>query len=170
MFGGRFGGRRSRGVHFFDEDTLLFQAVSKLCELRHQWIALRRGRQYVHEISGDGVHFGPPVKFGARLHTLIAWSRVVADHEMLVVFSTDEIDAHELYTTLNPNLRKEGDELRLVLSYTPELGLEPLESPRHALPELKVERRGGVLCTRLALGPAGIAIYAAERFPRSGRK
>jgi glycosidase len=170
MFGGRFGGRRSRGVHFFDEDALLFQAVSKLCELRHQWIALRRGRQYVHEISGDGVHFGPPVKFGARLHTLIAWSRVVADHEMLVVFSTDEIDAHELYTTLNPNLRKEGDELRLVLSYTPELGLEPLESPRHALPELKVERRGGVLCTRLALGPAGIAIYAAERFPRSGRK
>jgi glycosidase len=170
MFGGHFGGRRSRGVHFFDEDAPLFQAVSKLCELRHQWIALRRGRQYVHEISGDGVHFGPPVKFGARLHTLVSWSRVVADHEMLIVFNTDEINALELYSTLNPNLRKEGDELRLVLSYTPELGLEPLESPRRALPRLKVERRGGVLCTRLALDPAGIAIYAAERFPRSGRK
>jgi glycosidase len=166
MFGGRFGGKCSKDVHFFDEGALLFKAVSKLCELRHEWIALRRGRLYVHETSGDGVHFGPPVKFGDRLHTLVSWSRVVADHELLVVFNTDEINAHELYSTLNPNLRTEGEELRLLLSYTPELGLEHLESPRYALPRLKVERRGSVLCTRLALGPAGIAIYAAERFPR----
>ena len=166
MFGGRFGGKRSRGVHFFDEETLLFKAVSRLCELRHEWVALRRGRQYVHEISGDGVHFGPPVKFGERLHTLVSWSRVVADHELLVVFNTDEINAHELYSTLNPNLRTEGEELRLLFSYTPESGVEQLEFPRYAFPRLMVERRGGVLCTRLALGPAGIAIYAAERFPR----
>jgi hypothetical protein len=92
---------------------------------------------------------------------------VVADHEMLVVFNTDEINAHELYSTLNPNLRAEGDELRLLFSYAPESGLEPLESPRFAFPSLKVERRGGVLCTRLALGPAGIAIYTAERFRRT---
>jgi hypothetical protein len=168
MFGGRFGGKRSRGIHFFDEDASLFQAVSKLCALRHKWLALRRGRQYVHEISGDGVRFGPPVKFGDRLHTLVSWSRVVADHEMLVVFNTDEVNAHELYTTLNPNLRAEGDELRLLFSYTPERGVEPLESPRQALPRLKVERRNGVLCTRLVLGPAGIAIYTATMFPRLG--
>jgi hypothetical protein len=165
MFGGRFGGKCSRGVHFFDEEALLFRAVSRLCELRHEWVALRRGRQYVHEISGDGVHFGPPVKFGERLHTLVSWSRVVADHELLVVFNTDEINAHELYSTLNPNLRTEGEELRLLFSYTPESGVEQLEFPCCAFPRLMVERRGGVLCTRLALGPAGIAIYAAERFP-----
>ena len=166
MFGGLFGGKCSQGVHFFDEDAPLFKAVSKLCELRHEWIALRRGRQYVHEISGDGVHFGPPVKFGNRLHTLVSWSRVVADHELLVVFNTDEMNAHEVYSTLNPNLRTEGEELRLLFSYTPESGLEHLESPHHAFPRLKVERRGSVLCARPALGPAGIAIYAAERFPR----
>jgi glycosidase len=168
MFGGRFGGKRSKGVHFFDEDAPLYQALSTLCALRHKWIALRRGRQYVHEISGDGVHFGPPVKFGDRLHTLVSWSRVVADHEMLIVFNTDELNAHELYSTLNPNLRTEGEELRLLFSYTPESGVEPLGSPRHAPPKLEVERLSGVLCTRLALGPAGIAIYAAERFPRTG--
>jgi glycosidase len=167
MFGGRFGGKCTRGVHFFDEGAPLFKAISTLCELRRNWIALRRGRQYVHEISGDGVHFGPPIKFGDRLHTLVSWSRVVADHEMLVVFNTDEGDPHELYTTLNPNLRTEGDTLRLLFSYTPESGVEPVGSPRYALPELTVERRSDVLCARLALGPAGIAIYAAERFPRS---
>jgi glycosidase len=170
MFGGRFGGKCSKGAHFFDEDAPLFRAVSKLCALRRTWIALRRGRQYVHEISGDGIHFGPPVKFGDRLHTLVSWSRVVADHEMLIVFNTDEINPHELYSTLNPNLRMVGEELRLLFSYTPEAGVESLESPRHALPALRVERRNGVLCTRLALGPAAIAIYAAERFPRAGRE
>ena len=87
---------------------------------------------------------------------------------MLVVFNTDVINSHELYSTLNPNLRREGDELRLLFSYTPDSGVEPLESPCHAFPRLQVERRNGVLCTRLALGPAGIAIYAAERFPRIG--
>jgi glycosidase len=170
MFGGRFGGKCSKDVHFFDEDAPLFKAISKLCELRHTWVALRRGRQYVHEISGDGMHFGPPVKLGERLHTLVSWSRVVADHEMLIVFNTDEINAHEVYSGVNPNLRTEGDELRLVFSYTPESGLEPLESPGFALPRLKVERRGKVLCTRLAVGPAAIAIYSAERFPRNRGK
>jgi len=85
---------------------------------------------------------------------------------MVVVFNTDEINAHEVYSSLNPNLRTDGDELRLLLSYTPESGLEPLECPRYALPRLKVERRSGVLCARVALGPAGFAIYAAGRFPR----
>lgn len=169
MFSGRSGGKCSRGVHFFDEDAPLFQALSKLCALRRKWIALRRGRQYVHEISGDGVHFGPPVKFGDRLHTLVSWSRVVADHEMLIVFNTDEINPHELYSTL-PSLRIEGEELRLLFSYTPESGVESLASPRHALPALQVERRNSVLCTRLALGPAGIAIYSAQRFSRIGRE
>ena len=166
MFGGRFGGKCSRGVHFFDEDGQLFKALSQLSELRRNWTALRRGRQYVHEISGDGIHFGRPMKFGDRLHTLVSWSRVVADHEMLIVFNTDEINPHELYSTLNPNLRTEGDELHLLLSYTPEAGLEGLQSPRYAIPKLKVERRNGVLCAKLTLGPAGFAIYGAERFPR----
>jgi hypothetical protein len=75
---------------------------------------------------------------------------------MLVVFNTDEINAHELYSTLNPNLNT-GVRSRAEAS------------PCHALPRLQVERRG-VLCTRLALGLAGIAIYAAERFPRIGRE
>jgi glycosidase len=168
MFGGRFGGKCSKSVHFFDEDAPLFKGVSKLNDLRHQWIALRRGRQYVHDISGDGVRFGPPAKFGDRLHTLVSWSRVLADHEMLVIFNTDEINSHEVYSTLNPNLRAEGDELRLLFSYTPESGVEPLDCPSYALPKLKVERRGSVLCARLVLGPASFAIYAAEKFPPIG--
>ena len=164
MFGGRFGGKCSQGVHFFDEDAQLFKAVSKLAALRREFIALRRGRQYIHDISGDGAHFGPPTKLGDRLRALVAWSRVIADHELLVVFNTDELEKHEMYSTLNPNLRRDGEELRLLFSYTPGLGIEPVECPRYALSKLIVERRGNALCTRLVLGPAGFAVYAADKF------
>jgi len=161
MFGGRFGAKCSQGVHFFDEDAKLFQAISKLTDLRRNRIALRRGRQYLHDISGDGIHFGPPTRFGDRIQTLVTWSRVMADHELLLVFNTDELETRELWSTLNPNLRKEGDVLQLLFSYTPELGVECVEHPRYAFPKLSVERSGNVLCTKLALGPAGFAIYTA---------
>jgi len=164
MFGGSFGAKRSEGVHFFDEDAQLFKSVSKLAELRRNTIALRRGRQYVHDISGNGEHFGPPAKFGDRVLALVAWSRVMADQEFLVLFNTDEREKHEMYSTLNPNLRQEGEEMQLLFSYVPGVGVESLASPRHALPKMKVERRGNVLCTRVVLGPAGFAIYGAEKF------
>jgi glycosidase len=164
MFGGQFGGKRTRDVHFFDESTELFTALSSLMALRRNSIALRRGRQYLHEISGDGIHFGPPTKLGDRIHTLVPWSRVMLDHELLVVFNTDAEREQTAFTTLNPNLRKDGDEMRLVFSYALGHGVESVASPRFALRTLKVERHGDVLCTRLMLGPAGFAIYAAGRF------
>jgi hypothetical protein len=34
--------------------------------------ALRRGRQYLREISGDGVHFGLLRSWGGRLTTVLA--------------------------------------------------------------------------------------------------
>src|SRR5262245_11818667 len=89
---------------------------------------------------------------------------------MLVVFNTDEGKPHELYTTLNPNLRAVGETLRLLFSYTPESEVKPMESPRYALPSLKVKQRSDVLCTQLALHPASIAIYTTKKFPSSRSK
>jgi hypothetical protein len=151
-------------VHFFNENTPLFDAIARLAALRRRSITLRRGRQFMHDVSGDGVHFGPPKKLGDRLHTLISWSRVMGDHEMLVVFNTDAEHGHEIYSTLNPRLRKEGEQLELLFSYDHEHGVESVEAPRYAPPRLIVERHGDVLCTRLALGPAGFAIYSASAF------
>ena len=163
MFGGLFGAKCSQGVHFFDEEAPLFKAVSKLAELRRNTIALRRGRQYIHDISGNGEHFGPPTKFGDRVLTLVSWSRVIADQELLVVFNTDEREKHEVFSTLNPNLRQRDEEMQLLFSYAPGIGAEQVDSPRYALSKLRVEMRAGVLCTRVVLGPAGFAIYAAGK-------
>ncbi len=51
MFGGEFGAFRTRGVHFFDEDNRVYQELAKILDIRKQNILLRRGRQYLREIS-----------------------------------------------------------------------------------------------------------------------
>jgi len=51
---------------------------------------LRRGRQYLREISGDGVHFGFPGIIGAGpMRSVIAWSRLFASEEVLCAINAD---------------------------------------------------------------------------------
>ena len=60
MFGGRFGSHATQGRHFFDENGELYRALAALIELRKKLLPLRRGRQVLHQVSGDGVAFDVP--------------------------------------------------------------------------------------------------------------
>ena len=90
MFGGRFGGLCTQGRHFFNEDGDLYRALAALIDLRKKLLPLRRGRQVLHQISGDGVTFGVPHRLGDRMRSLVSWSRLFIDQEVLVAFNTDE--------------------------------------------------------------------------------
>ena len=84
MFGGRFGGLCTQGRHFFNEDGDLYRALAALIDLRKKLLPLRRGRQVLHHISGDGVTFGLPHRLGDRMRSLVSWSRLFIDQEVLV--------------------------------------------------------------------------------------
>ena len=58
MFSGNFGGKCTRGLHFFNESSPLYEALAALMNLRKTLLPLRRGRQMLHQISGDGISFG----------------------------------------------------------------------------------------------------------------
>ena len=72
MFGGNFGGKSTRGHHFFDESGALYEALSQLVDLRKHLLPLRRGRQMLHEISGDGINFGLPHMMGDRMLSIVS--------------------------------------------------------------------------------------------------
>jgi len=101
MFGGEFGAFRSCGRHFFDEDSLAYQELSKILKLRKQKIALRRGRQYLRMISGDGQNFGYPVVMGGRMLSIVAWSRHFDDQHLLAALSTDPDGRRETWVDLD---------------------------------------------------------------------
>jgi glycosidase len=154
MFGGRFGGLCTQGRHFFNEDSELYRALAALIDLRKKLLPLRRGRQALHHISGDGIHFGLPHREGDRMRSLVCWSRLFMDQEVLVAINTDEAQPVTAYSTVAPIFRVEGDQFDRIFWYAPKAGEPPP-------PSLIVERQNGPLAVRMALPPAGFVIYQA---------
>jgi len=153
MFGGRFGGLCTQGRHFFNEDGDLYLALAALIELREKLLPLRRGRQVLHRVSGDGIHFGLPHRLGERMRSLVSWSRLLVDQEVLVALNTDEGEPVTAYSTVAPTFRVEGDQFHRIFWYASRSSAAPPDS-------LTVERRdGGPLAVRMTLPPAGFAIY-----------
>ena len=89
MFGGEFGAFRSRQRHFFNEDGPAYRELAQILAIRRQKIALRRGRQYLRPISGDGASFGLPQMMNGQLRSVVAWSRLFAGQEILLAINTD---------------------------------------------------------------------------------
>jgi glycosidase len=89
MFGGAFGAFRSRQRHFFNEAEPVYQELAKILSLRKQKIALRRGRQYLRAISGDGRDFSYPHILGDRMRSVVPWTRSFDDQNLLLAINTD---------------------------------------------------------------------------------
>jgi hypothetical protein len=118
MFGGKFGAFRTRGVHFFNEDNLVYQELAKVLEIRRQNIVLRRGRQYLRPISApnDGVHFGLPEMIGGQIRSVVPWSRIFSTEEVLLAINTDYDQPRTAWVTIDNELNEAGDVLKCIYS------------------------------------------------------
>jgi hypothetical protein len=88
------------------------------------------------------------------MRSLVCWSRLFADQEVLVALNTDEMQPVTAYSTVAPTFRVEGDQFQLIYWYAPKPASPPPSS-------LTVERRNGPLAVPMTLPPAGFAIYQA---------
>jgi glycosidase len=149
MFGGEFGAFRSRGRHVFDPDHPVYRGLAGLLAVRRAEPALRRGRQYLREISGDGGTFGfPTAPAGHRIRSVVAWSRILADRELLCAVNNDPDGVRAAWVTVDAGLYQPGDELRDLFRSDP--------GPH---PPLRVEDRSGRRVVRVELPPGGVAVY-----------
>lgn len=109
MFGSTFGAFRTQDRHFFNEENPLYKELSKILSLRKRSIVLRRGRQYLREISGDGVNFGLPRMMGSEIRSVIPWSRLFDDQEMLLAINTDSETPRTAWVIVDNKLNKQND-------------------------------------------------------------
>ena len=116
MFGGEFGAFRSRDRHLFNEDAHVYKELSKVLSIRKEYIALRRGRQYLREISGDGEHFGLPYMIGDRILSVVPWSRIFNDREMLLAINTDCDDQRTARVIVDNYLNAEDSVFKCIYS------------------------------------------------------
>lgn len=148
MFGGEFGAFRSRQRHFFDENHPLYRAIARLLDFRKKHLALRRGRQYLRQISGDGVNFGLPEMLGGAIRSVVPWSRILNDVELLCAINTNADQSTTAWVTIDNRLHATGSTLTRLFSTNEAIGLA----------EVTVEARNGK-AVRLTVPPAGFVVY-----------
>jgi glycosidase len=148
MFGGGYGAFQSRDRHFFREDGPVYRELSKILKLRRQTLALRRGRQYLREISGNGTDFGLPRLVGGTIRSIVPWSRIFDETEILLAVNTDRDEPRSAWVTIDAGLHGDGDVLRCLYS------TDAAEIGR----TVPVERRNG-RAVRLTMPAAGFAVY-----------
>jgi glycosidase len=149
MFGGKFGPFRSHNRHCFDADNPIYQQVAKIINLRADHIALRRGRQYLREISADGVGFGIPYKMPGRMLSVVAWSRIFADKEIVCAINTHPDQALSAWVTIDKDLHQEGGELRRMYA------TNEAEAPQ----TVPIQARNG-LAARIRVPSSGFVVYS----------
>jgi len=104
MFGGTWGAFDSTGMHFFNEQHEIYSGIRRICDIRKTEPALRYGRQYFREISGDDMRFYFPATGG----DILAYSRVLDSTEILIVINSGPA-RDNVRITVDRNLTRPGD-------------------------------------------------------------
>ncbi len=158
MFGGTFGSFGSRDRHFFNENNWIYRAISDLLALRTREISLRRGRQYLRKISGDGRSFDFPARYEGRMNTVIAWSRMFQNQpEIICAINTDYWNWTETWVTIDAGTHSVGDRLKCLYAFQPpDPGSET--PPKLDIAPVETVQLNG-LSVRLRVPPAGIVIF-----------
>lgn len=148
MFGGKFGPFRSASRHCFNEGGYIYRELAEILAIRKAEIVLRRGRQYLREISGDGEHFGLPQVLGGRMLSVVGWSRIFNNREMLLALNTDSYNARSAWVTVDDGLNREGNILKCLYS----------TDKKQVGQGLQIERKNGK-AVFLNVPPAGFVIF-----------
>jgi glycosidase len=121
MFGGVFGSLQSAGRHFFDEAHEIYNFLADVTHLRARHLALRRGRQYLREISDSGEpgSFGLPHLVGGEIRALVPWSRIFNNEEILLAINTDADQARSAWVTIDAALNADVAALTCLYSTDP---------------------------------------------------
>lgn len=150
MFGGRFGPFRSRDRHAFDETGGTYTGLAAVLAIRKQELALRRGRQYLRQISDDGSDFWFPRRIGpGRMTSIVAWSRIMADRELVCAINTDCDATRSAWVTIDSRLHRVGD--GYTYAYSTDAGKLHFQTAAQARNGLAIE---------IEVPPAGFVILA----------
>jgi glycosidase len=126
MFGGTWGAFGTAGCHFFNPQHDIYRAIQAVAAVRATQPALRYGRQYFREISGNGVDFGYPLDGQCTL----AWSRVLDTEEILVAANLTHQPRAECIT-VDRNLNPRGALMTDMLDPTRRTAVAQATDGRH---------------------------------------
>jgi glycosidase len=143
MFGGEWGAFDTTGRHFFNPGHPIYRGIAAIAALREREPALRYGRQYFREISGDGISFGQPIDGVCTL----AYSRILDTTEVLIAMNLEGSPRND-FVTVDTSLSRVGQGMVNLLGQGE---------------QVTVEETGGRHAIRVPLDGHEIAIFKAPR-------
>jgi glycosidase len=105
--------KATAGRNLLNTGCNIYQEISKIAQVMRDNQALRFGRMYFRQISGDGQHFGMP--FG--LTYTLAFSRILYPQEVLVAYNVDSNTRHDS-VIVDATLHKPGSTMRFLYGGT----------------------------------------------------
>jgi glycosidase len=156
MFGAVFGAFGTERCHFFNTAHATYMHIAAIARVRNRGdiigLTCRRGRQYLREISQDGLHFMFPPAGG-----LVAWSRILINQELLIVLNTSVSAAETAVITIDASFHTQSETFNYLYhsGWTP----DQLHSPPTDQTEM-VRFLSGRATVSVTLPPAGMAILA----------
>lgn len=96
--------------NLLNQNCFIYQEISKIAHLFQQIEALRFGRMYFREISGNGRDFGLPQGQPCTL----AFSRILAEEEILIAYNTSTSEQRQDFVMVDNKLHKAGDSLKFL--------------------------------------------------------
>ncbi len=96
----------------FNPSAVFYQQVQLFSALRNNEPALRYGRLYFREVSGNGHDFGHAAGQGG----VLAFSRILSDREVLLVANTHPVQPFEGFILIDSDLNRSGNAMNIVYS------------------------------------------------------
>lgn len=156
MFGGLFGAFETSSCHFFDPNHPTYLRIAAIARLRDQkspvGLALRRGRQYLREISVNSSSF-----FWPTSGQVVGWSRILFTQEVVMALNTNGVESQSAYIEVDPNLHPAGSQITVL--YNSAWNDDQLRHPPTS-ETLTVELYENRTAIRVNLPPAGMVILA----------
>lgn len=132
----------------FDSNHPFYQAIQKLSTIRREHPALRYGRQYFRDLSGNGTDWGP----SEFPHGVIAFSRLLDDKEIVVVANTKtQAPDITVHVQVDPDLNSAGTPVRLLYA-----------NPAPTVLPSGVVKVGGRMGVKLVLKPMQVQVFTAS--------
>jgi glycosidase len=120
----------------FDRNAPIYQAIRRLSQCRQEHPALRYGRLYFREVSGNGRDFGHSAGVGG----VVAFSRILSDAEVLVVSNTSTTSAFKGFVLLDADLNRQPRRMAVCFSNRDTQGGDAVQ----LIPDGRIWRDGAV--------------------------
>lgn len=156
MFGSIFGAFETSNCHFFDSNHLTYLRIAAIARIRNQenciGKTLRRGRQYLREISLLGRPFSIPEN-----GELVAWSRILFNQEVLIVLNTNTTERRAAAVGVDFLLHPPGSQMTFLYRGDWSIG-ELATKMNNQVIDVQERRQRAIV--EIDLPPSGMAILS----------